>query len=220
MEYNMTEDSKLQSAVTDELSWEPGVTSSHIGVAAKKGVVTLTGHVDTYSEKFAAEQAARRVKGVKAVAEELEVRLAFENRRDDGDIAAAAVNRLAWSTVVPQGAVQIKVEKGWVTLSGEVKWNFQRDAAANDVRNLFGVVGVSNQLGVQAHPRASDVEEKIDEALKRSWYFDDENVNVTVNGGTVHLTGTVHTPQNRVAAGFAAWQAAGTTRVDNDIMIV
>jgi osmotically-inducible protein OsmY len=215
----MSQDSNLQDAVTRELSWEPGVTSAHIGVTAKAGVVTLTGHVENYGEKFAAEQAARRVKGVKAVVEELEVRLAFENRRDDGDIAAAAINRLEWDSIVPQGAVKIKVEKGWVTLSGEVKWNFQRDAVANDVRTLFGVVGVSNQVGVEAHPRASDVEEKIDEALKRSWYFDEDSVNVTVNGGTVHLTGTVQTPHDKQAAGRAAWQAAGTTRVDNDIMI-
>ncbi len=215
----MTQDSNLQAAVTEELSWEPTVTASHIGVTAKSGVVTLTGHVENYAEKFAAEQATRRVRGVKAVAEELEVHIPFENRRDDGDIAAAALNRIEWDTLIPQRAVQIKVEKGWVTLSGDVKWNYQRDAAANDVRNLFGVVGVSNQLGVEPHPRAADVETKIDEALKRSWYFDEDNVNVTVDGGTVHLTGTVHTPFDRQAAGHAAWQAAGTTRVDNDILI-
>ncbi len=215
----MTQDSRLQAAVIEELSWEPTVTASHIGVSAKAGVVTLTGHVENYAEKFAAEQATRRVRGVKAVAEELEVHVPFENRRDDGDIAAAAVNRIEWDSMVPAGAVQIKVEKGWVTLSGDVKWNFQRDAAASDVRSLFGVVGVSNQLAVEEHPRAADVETKIDEALKRSWFFDEDNVIVRVDGGTVHLTGTVQTINDRLAAGHAAWQAPGTTRVDNDIMI-
>jgi osmotically-inducible protein OsmY len=219
MEKTVYQDAKLQDEVTRELSWEPGVASAHIGVTANAGVVTLTGHVENYAVKLAAEQATRRVKGVMAVVEELEVRLPDDDRRNDGDIAAAAINRLAWDSVIPQGAVQIKVENGWLTLSGEVSWNFQRDAAANDVRTLFGVVGVSNQLGVKAHPRASDVEEKIDEALKRSWYFDDDSVNVTVDGGVVHLSGTVQTPHDKQAAGLAAWQAAGTTRVDNDIVI-
>jgi osmotically-inducible protein OsmY len=215
----MPHDNALQAAVIEELSWEPQVTSAHIGVAAKSGVVSLTGHVESYAEKFAAEQATRRVKGVKAVAEALEVRLAADSRRSDEDIAAAAVNRIEWDTSVPHGTVQIKVEKGWVTLSGEVQWNYQRDAAASDVRSLFGVVGVSNQLGVEAHPRASDVEEKIDNALRRSWYVDEDNVKVTVDGGTVHLRGTVRTPYDQQEAGFAAWQAAGTTAVINDIIV-
>jgi osmotically-inducible protein OsmY len=215
----MTNDSSLQRAVLEELSWEPSVTAGHIGVAAKGGVVTLTGHVETYSEKYAAEQAARRVKGVKAVAEELEVRLAFEDKRGDEDIAAAAVNRLEWDTAVPRDAIQVKVEKGWVTLTGQVDWNYQRSAAAQDVRGLMGVVGVSNLATIQPHPNASDIGKKISHALTRSWYFVDENVQVSVDGGRVHLTGTVHTPHDRQMAGTTAWAAMGTTSVENDIAV-
>jgi osmotically-inducible protein OsmY len=138
------DDTKLQQAVLAELAWEPSVTAAHIGVTAISGVVTLTGHVESFAEKHAAESAAARVKGVEAVAEEIEVRLGFDAQRDDKDIAAAVVNRLEWDVAVPRDAIKAKVENGWITLSGEVDWNFQRQAAVQDVRRLLGVVGVSN----------------------------------------------------------------------------
>ncbi len=125
----MTNDSQLQMSVTEELSWEPSIQAAHIGVAANNGVVTLSGHVDTYMEKSAAENAARRVKGVKAVAEEIEVKLAIGVKRTDEEIAAAALNRLEWDVEVPNDVIRIKVEKGWVTLTGEVDWHFQKEAA-------------------------------------------------------------------------------------------
>ena len=144
----MTDDRRLQQAVLAELSWEPSVTAAHIGVTAKDGVVTLSGHVENFAEKQAAEDAARRVRGVKAVAEEIEVRLAFETSRSDDEIAAAAIDRLAWDVSVPRDAVKVNVEQGWVTLSGEVQWHYQKEAAGQDVQRLWGVTGLSNQISI------------------------------------------------------------------------
>ena len=125
----MSHDDQLQKAVLDELNWEPSITAAHIGVTAENGTVTLTGHVHSYGQKHAAEMATGRVKGVKAVAEEIEVRLPYEIKRDDADIATAAVNRLAWDTGTPRDAVKVKVERGRITLSGQVEWHFQKEAA-------------------------------------------------------------------------------------------
>ena len=128
----MSKDSELKKVVLDELSWEPSVDAAHIGVTAKDGVITLTGHVDNYSSKAGAEKAASRVKGVKAVVEEIEVKLPYDVKRSDEDIAAAAVDRLGWNSTNPNGAVQVKVEKGWVTLSGTVDWQFEKEAAPSN----------------------------------------------------------------------------------------
>ena len=135
----MSHDSQLQQAVLAELNWEPSVTAANIGVTAKSGVVALTGHVGSYVEKYAAETAARRVKGVKAVAEELEVRLPSDIERDDADIAEAALDRLAWDASVPNDTVKIKVESGLVTLTGEVDWHYQKTAAERDVGGMYKI---------------------------------------------------------------------------------
>jgi len=150
-------DTKLQKAVLEELAWEPSVTAAHIGVTANAGIVTLSGHVESFAEKHAAEAAARRVKGVEAVAEEIEVRLAFDAKRSDGQIAAAVINRLDWNVAVPRNAVKVQVESGWITLSGQVDWDFQRTAAAHDVRWLLGVVGVSNQITIKTDANVPQV---------------------------------------------------------------
>src|SRR5271163_1415526 len=144
MEKIMSKDSQLQQAVINELGWEPSVDSGHIGVSAHDGVVTLNGHVQNFSQKLAAEKAAARVKGVKAVAEEIEVRLPFDVKRGDEEIAAAAVDRLSWDVSVPRDAVKVTVENGQITLTGKVDWHYQKEAAAHDVRGLFGVTGVSD----------------------------------------------------------------------------
>jgi len=216
----MTEDRKLQEAVLAELSWEPSVTAGHIGVTARHGVVTLTGHVENFAEKHAAETAAGRVKGVVAVAEEIEVKLPFERQRGDEEIAAAATERLSWDVSVPKDAVKVKVEKGWITLSGEVDRHFQRNAAEQDVRRLMGVVGVSNQTTIKPTLNIADISDKIVHALHRSWFFDPKNISVTAEGGTVRLSGTVHSISERADALATAWAAAGTTDVVNDIVIV
>ena len=216
----MTQDTLLKDAVLAELKWEPSVTAAHIGVTASNGVVSLNGHVESYAEKFAAEAAVRRVKGVHAIAEEIEVRLPFDRERGDDDIAAAAVNRLFWDVSVPRDGVQVKVEKGWVTLTGQVDWHYQKEAAELDIRGLSGVRGVSNQTSIKARPNAKDISESIRHALHRSWFFDPKTVFVTADGGKVRLTGTVNSWQDRQVAADTAWAAPGATDVVNDIAIV
>jgi osmotically-inducible protein OsmY len=216
----MSQDTQLQQAVLDEFVWEPSVTAGHIGVTAKSGVVTLSGYVDSYAEKHAAETAARRVKGVKAVVEEIQVRLPFDTRRTDDDIAAAAIERLSWNVSVPKDSVVVKVENGWVTLTGEVDWWYQKDAVEHDIRPLHGVVGVSNQTTIKPHIDTANLEDDITHALHRSWFFDPDNVHVRANGGRVLLTGTVNSSSERQIAGRTAWSAPGATSVENDIAVL
>ena len=215
----MFDDKQLQQAVIDQLKWEPSVKAAHIGVTAKDGVVTLMGHVESYSEKFAAEKAARRVKDVKAVAEELDVRLPFSVKHGDEEIASAAVNRMKWDAAVPSDAVKVKVEKGWITLTGEVDWHFQQEAAADDVRGLWGVVGISNQITIKPKPNTAKIKDDILTALGRSW-LDPATINVSAQGGKVKLTGKVESWYERDEASSTAWAAPGTTSVENDIAVI
>ena len=215
----MFDDKQLQQAVIDQLKWEPSVKAAHIGVTAKDGVVTLMGHVESYSEKFAAEKAARRVKDVKAVAEELDVRLPFSVKHGDEEIASAAVNRMKWDAAVPSDAVEVKVEKGWITLTGEVDWHFQQEAAADDVRGLWGVVGISNQITIKPKPNTAKIKDDILTALGRSW-LDPATINVSAQGGNVKLTGKVESWYERDEASSTAWAASGTTSVENDIAVI
>jgi osmotically-inducible protein OsmY len=216
----MSQDSQLQEAVLAELRWEPSVVAGHIGVSARAGVVTLTGHVESFMQKLAAEAATRRVKDVKAVAEELEVKLPYDMRRDDTDIASASVERLAWDVSVPKNRIAVQVEKGWVTLTGEVDWHYQKDAAAQDIHHLLGVVGVSNQIGINPLIDTSNVSDDIMHALHRSWFFDPKTVNVTADGGRIRLTGTVHSWHDRQVAAETAWAAPGATAVENDLTVL
>ena len=167
----MSHDSHLQQAVLDELNWEPSVTAAHIGVAANAGVITLTGHVISFAQKHAAETAVRRVKGVKAVAEEIEVRLPYETKRSDEEIAGAAIGRFGWDVSIPRDAIKVTVDGGWVTLTGEVDWHYQKDAASMDVRSLFGVTGVSNQVTIKPTVDTSNISDDIMHALGRSWFL-------------------------------------------------
>ncbi len=214
----MISDTMLQKAVLAELSWEPMVTSAHIGVTAHEGVVTLSGHVASYMEKHAAETAASRVKGVKAVAEEIEIKLAGDMRRTDDQIAGAALESLRWDVSVPKDKIKVKVEKGWVTLTGSVDWHFQKDAAAHDVRRLFGVVGISDEIAIKPQIRPSDIHEKIMTALHRSW-FDPAHISVSAEGGVVQLDGGVRSWYERQLAETAAWGAPGITHVQDNLTI-
>jgi len=216
----MSHDTKLKQDVLEELAWEPSVNEAHIGVTAKDGVVTLSGHVDNYQEKRAAEAAAGRVKGVKAVAEEIEVKLLHDTKRGDDDIAAAAIDRLAWDVSFPRDAVKVKVEKGWVTLSGEVRWHYQKEDAALEVGRLHGVVGVSNQIKIKPAVDIDNISDNISHALHRSWFFDPKTINVSAEGGKVRLSGTARSPHERQVAAATAWAAAGTTAVENDIAVL
>jgi osmotically-inducible protein OsmY len=218
----MSQDTHLQLSVLAELEWEPSITAAHIGVSANGGVVTLTGQVESYAQKHAAEAAARRVKGVLAVAEELEVQVPFERKRDDSDIAAAIVDRLAWDVSVPRDAVKVGVEAGWVTLTGEVGWNYQRKAAEQDVRRLHGVVGVSNQVSLKPKPRmnVANISKDISCALHRSYFPDPDAITVTAEDGKVRLTGNVHSWHAHQVAAETAWGAPGTVDVENLLAVI
>lgn len=214
----MSQDRQLQEAVLAEFIWEPSVNGGHIGVTAKDGIVTLTGHVETYTEKCAAEKAAARVKGVKGVAEEIKVELHSSMRRTDEDIAKAAVDRLAWEVTVPRDKVKVTVEGGLVTLNGQVDWHYQQVAAERSVRGLMGVTGVFNQTTIKPRADAVNIGHSIDQALHRYW-FDPKTITVSTQGGKVKLTGTVKTPGDRLVAGATAWGAVGATEVENDLII-
>ncbi|WP_176060088.1 BON domain-containing protein [Paraburkholderia sp. BCC1876] len=214
----MSDDKQLKQAVLDELQWEPSVNAAHIGVTAKSGVVTLMGHVGTFPEKFAAEKATRRVKDVKAVAEEIAVQLPSCVRYGDEEIASAAVNRLKWDSSVPVDTVKVKVEKGRVTLTGEVDWHYQQQAAVDDVRSILGVVGLSNDITIKPRPNTSEIRHNILVALDRAW-FDPASITVTAQGGKVNLTGSVESWYEREEASAAAWAAPGTTSVNNKITV-
>ncbi len=215
----MSDDRHLQKAVLDELRWEPRLEAGHVGVTAEHGVVTLSGHADTYAEKHAAELAAHRVKGVKAVANEIEVRLPVDDHRCDEDIAAAVLERLAWDVTVPDSAVHVTVDEGWVTLAGEVDWHYQRENAEQALQRLQGVTGISNHIRIKAPLDAGHVSDEIMHALHRSWFLDPKTIDVRVEEGTVFLSGTVHTPHERQVAAATAWAAPGVTDVRNEIAI-
>jgi osmotically-inducible protein OsmY len=216
----MSDDHHLQQAVLAELNWEPSVDAAHIGVAANAGVVTLTGHVESYAEKHNVEMAVLRVKGVKAVAMEIDVKLPMDVKRGDDEIAAAAIDRLGWDVSVPRDAVKVNVEQGWVTLTGEVDWHYQKLAAEQDVHRLHGVVGLSNQITIKPRVNTENLSDDIMHALHRSWFFDPQTINVSANGGKVRLSGTAPSLHDRQVAAATAWTAAGVTDVENDIAVV
>ncbi len=213
-------DSTLRQDIIDELDFEPSIDAAEIGVAVENGIVTLTGHVPTYSQKVTVEEVARRVKGVKGIAQEVEVRPVGSNLTADDEIAKRAVNSLSWNTLIPSGAVQVKVQKGWVTLTGKAEWHYQRNAAANAVRDLAGVVGVTNQIEIRQHASATDLKKRIEDALKRYAEVEAQAIRIDVlDGGKVRLHGKVHTWAERSAAERAAWSAPGVTLVDDRIAI-
>ena len=209
----MSQDKDLQEFVMVELGWEPSIDAAHIGVIANAGVVTLTGHVQSFAQKVAAERAAARVKGVKAVAEEIQVKLPDDTKRDDESIAGAGIERLAWDSSVPPDAVEIRVEKGWITLNGEVDWYFQKEAAARAIQTLIGVVGVSNLIEIKPTVNADDLGQNITRALHRSWFYDPNTIKVSAQGGKIKLTGQVATWNARDLAGATAWSAPGASTI-------
>jgi len=209
----MKSDAQLQQDVMDELKWEPSVHAAQIGVEVSDGVVTLAGEVSSYPEKWSAEAAALRVAGVKAVAVNMKVKLSALGQRTDADIAQSAKNVLSWSTSVPKDAVQVMVEGGWIVLSGDVEWQYQRQDAAQAVRHLPGVAGISNLIGIKPLLAASSVKSEIEAALKRRAAADTQAIAVEVHGADVTLTGSVQSWAERDLATRAAWGSAGVRKV-------
>ena len=203
----------------DELKWEPAVHAEQIGVEVKDGIVTLAGHVDSYLANWNAERAAQRVAGVKALAVEIDVRLNGSTKRSDADVARSIENMLLWTTYLPNDSVKVIVEDGWVTLSDQVQWGFQRNTAAAAVRYLLGVKGVSDQITIKPGVSASAVKSDIEAALKRRATNEANGIKVAVNGSEVTLTGKVPTWAERDAAGSAAWGTAGVSNVVDNITI-
>lgn len=209
----------LRQDVLDELAWEPALNEAGIGVAVSNGAVTLTGHVRSFAEKRAAEKAAARVAGVIAVADDIEVRFPSDTRTDDTDIAEAVSNAIRWNTMLPPNVVKATVEKGWVTVTGDVDWEYQRRAAYNTVRSLRGVRGVSNNVRVKPSVHAPDVQQKIEAAFRRSAQIDADHVRVLIVGTKVMLSGNVRSASERKEAEYAAWSAPGVTAVENNLRI-
>ena len=209
----MKTDTALQQDILAELEWEPSVNAANVGVEVKDGVVTLAGHVDTYAEKRDAELAAQRVAGVKAIAVEMDVRLAGSDQRTDSDIARAAITVLEWNTSVPRDSIQVKVENGWLTLTGEVRWAYQRQSVADGVRSLMGVTGVSDQIVLKPDVSSSVIHADIEAALKRRAQKDSRRISVSVDGHEVTLRGSVASWAEKDLANHSAWGTAGVRNV-------
>lgn len=213
----MHNDINIREDVQAELEFEPRLDATAIGVAVTHGVVTLSGHVSSYAEKVAAEHAAQRVKGVKGLALDLEVRLRGVSPPDDTQIAERAASLLSWSVLAPKHGVKIRCEDGWVTLEGEVPWRFLKDEAERSVRNLAGVKGVTNNITLRSSVQASDVKARIRSALSRSAEIDASAIEVAVDGRNVTLTGKVSTWGERNIAESAAWSIPGVYHVTDNI---
>jgi osmotically-inducible protein OsmY len=215
----MKTDLEIQKNVQEELKWEPSINASEIGVAVSNGIVTLTGYVDTFSKRKIAKNAAQRVVGVKAVAEDIVVKLLSSSKKTDTDIAQAVVNALKWHASVQENRIKVTVESGWVTLEGTVNWAFEKEATKLAIENLMGVIGVSNLITIEPKVSTTDVKAKIRSAFQRNSSIDANNIIVETIGSSVILTGTVRSFAEKQDAEDAAYKAIGITDVDNQLEV-
>jgi osmotically-inducible protein OsmY len=215
----MKSDKELQHDIMEDLRWDPSIDASKIGVAVSSGVLTLTGGVPSYFQKQTAERIAKRVAGVRAVANDIEVQLPSAVQKTDGGIATTALNALKWSASVPDENIKVSVTKGWVTLEGNVEWNYQREAAEKAVEALIGVKGVTNRIAVSPHIKSREVKSEIKAALHRYAELESRNIEVDALDSTVTLRGSVRSWAERKEAENAAWMAPGVTQVKNEIVV-
>jgi len=216
----MKNNAELQKDVQEAIKWEPLLNAAEIGVTVKDGVVTLTGVVDSYSKKTEAEDAAKNVAGVKAVVEKIEIKVNHAwSLKDDNDIATEVLNAYKWNWRIPNDKVKVKVEKGWITLEGELQWNYEREAAKDAVKDLVGVIGVSNNIKIKSEIHEAIEKSDIESALARNGSIDDEEITVSVSGTKVTLTGTVDSWYQRDEAEKIAWNAPGVWAVENDLIV-
>jgi osmotically-inducible protein OsmY len=217
----MKTDAQIQTDVMQELKWDPSITHEHIGVAVADGIVTLSGTVPSYIEKSSAEKAAQRVSGVKAVVEKIEVRVPGSYHRDDQDIAKAIIDQFWWHAQIPDDLVKASVENGWVELTGEVEWDYQRSAAENAIRGLTGIKGITNKITIKAKVVSpSEIKSKIEEALKRAAEREAERIDVEVRGTRVVLSGKVRSFAELRDVRGAAFSAPGVTAVEDSNLSV
>lgn len=215
----MRSDADIRQDMESELQWDPSIDGRRIGVTVNNGVVTLTGDVPHYSDRLAAEDGAKRVCGVRAIANDIEIKIPASGERTDSDIAEAAANAIRWNVSLSGTEIKPVVKEGWISLTGQVAWGYQRLAAESAVRHLIGVKGMSNEISVKPTVKASDVKQKIEEAFERHARLDAKDIQVVVHSSTVTLNGHVHTWQEREDATLAAWAAPGVNTVENLLAI-
>ncbi|MBA3909601.1 MAG: ornithine aminotransferase [Rhodobacter sp.] len=213
-------DMEIKENILDAFEFEPSLDAASIGVAVDHGVVTLSGHVPTYGQKLKAEELAMAIRGVKAIAQELEVRPIGTHLTADDEIASRVLHVLRWGTTLPADAVKVKVQAGWLTLSGSVEWNYQREAAARAVRDMAGVKGVTNAIVIEAKASPADIRDRIEKALKRQAELDMKDIRVEVTDGSVTLEGKVHSLAERRAVEQAVWAAPGIREVRDRLSVV